>query len=99
MAAKKLTDETKRLIALRELHSGDNQTAFATLIGIDVKRWNNFERGSPLSKEIAFILVKKFPGLTTDWLWLGKEEGLPSRLQRELAEAVGKVITSTARGR
>jgi len=83
----------ERLRLLRRIVSGSNQTAFALQMGIEVKRWNNFERGSPLSKEIAFLLVKKIPGLTTDWLWLGNEGGLPLKLQREIAEA-GKATTS-----
>jgi hypothetical protein len=62
-------------------------------MGIEVKRWNNFERGSPLSKEIAFVLVTKIPGLTLDWLWRGVEDGLSVKLQRELTEA-GKATTS-----
>jgi hypothetical protein len=94
-AAKKPEDSeiAQRLSRLREVVSGENQTAFATRIGIEVKRWNNFERGLPLSKEVAFLLVKKVPGLTLDWLWLGIESGLPLKLQRELAEA-GKATTS-----
>ena len=80
-------------MALRHLVAGDNQTKFAAMIGLEVKRWNNFERGKPLSKEVAFILVRKIPGLTTDWLWLGNESGLPLKLQRELEEA-GKATTA-----
>jgi hypothetical protein len=89
----------RRLATLRRVISGDNQTAFARQLGIEVKRWNNFERGLPLSKDVAFLLVKKIPGLTLDWLWLGVESGLPIALQRELAEA-GKALTSAkgARG-
>lgn len=77
----------ERLKALRQFVAGDNQTLFATRMGIEVKRWNNFERGSPLSKEIAILLVTKVPGLTLDWLYLGIESGLPIALQRELAAA------------
>jgi hypothetical protein len=87
------SDIAKRLSRLRQVVSGENQTAFAARMGIEVKRWNNFERGLPLSKEIAFLLIKKVPGLTLDWLWLGIESGLPIQLQRELTEA-GKATTS-----
>lgn len=78
---------------LRTVCTGLNQTAFAHSIGIEVRRWNNFERGSPLSKEVAILLVRRFPGVTMDWLFLGNEQGLPIRLQREFAEA-GKGNTS-----
>lgn len=66
-------------------------------MGFEVKRWNNFERGLPLGKEAAFQLVQKIPGLTLDWLFLGKEDGLPVKLQRELLEAE-KASTSDKRG-
>ena len=83
----------RRLATLRHFVSGENQTAFAHRIGIEVKRWNNFERSHPLSKDVAFLLVRKVPGLTLDWLFLGIEDGLPVKLQRELAEA-GKATTA-----
>jgi len=84
-------DLAKRLKALRYMIAGDNQTTFAAQMGIEVKRWNNFERGSPLSKEIAFLLVQKIPGLTLDWLFLGREDGLTRTRQLELADALKAV--------
>lgn len=93
-------DLPMRLKALRHMVSGENQTTFAAKIGIEVKRWNNFERGSPLSKEIAILLVQNIPGLTLDWLFLGKEDGLTRTRQAELADALkaiadaGKLTTS-----
>lgn len=93
-------DTARRARAVRRLIAGDNQTVMATRLGIGVKRWNNFERNSPLTRDVALILVKVIPGLTTDWLFLGREDGLPLKLQRELAEAdkleaeAGKATTS-----
>lgn len=87
----------ERLKLLRQVMSGGSQTSFAAKLGIETKRWNNFERGTPLSKEVAFLLVQKFPDVTLDWLWLGIETGLPVRLQRELREAVGNATTSPTR--
>ena len=89
------TAVARRLELLRQVFSGESQTAFAARLGIEVKRWNNFERGKPLSKEIAFLIVKKFPDVTLDWLYLGNEGGLPIRLQRELEDA-GKATTAPA---
>lgn len=86
------SEVAKRLQALRYHLAGNNQTAFGKRYDIDVKRWNNFERGLSLSKPIAFLLCQKIPGLTLDWLFLGNESGLPVKLQRELVEA-GKAIT------
>jgi hypothetical protein len=95
-------DTARRLIALRFYAGcGDSQTRFAQKYGFTVKQWNNFERGSPLSKEAAIQLVRKFPGLTLDWLHLGKPDGLPGTLRAEL-EAAGNALTSaeaTRRGR
>jgi len=90
----------RRLQLLRLVVSGENQAAFAARLGIEAKRWNNFERKSPLSKEVAFLIVKKFPDFTLDWLWHGKTRGMPSALQRELEE-VGKSLTTSSgpRGR
>jgi len=48
----------------------------------------------PLSKEVAILLVKKFPDVTLDWIYLGNENGLSVRRQREFAEA-GKATTAT----
>jgi hypothetical protein len=91
-------DVPARLVALRLAVSGESQTRFAAQIGLEVKRWNNFERGSPLSKEAAIQLVQRIPGLTLDWLFLGKEDGLPVKLQRELAEVGKATIAEGKRG-
>lgn len=88
----------ERLKLLRMTVSEESQTAFAARLGVETKRWNNFERGTPLSKEVAFLIVKKFPDVTLDWLWLGNEGGLPIRFQRELAEA-GKGTTAAGRSK
>lgn len=84
----------RRLQILRRTVSKDNQAAFAARLGIEPKRWNNFERGTPLSKEIAFLIVKKFPDFTLDWLWHAKTKGMPQSLQWELEE-VGKSLTTS----
>lgn len=89
------SEVAKRLRTLRYHLAGDSQTAFTTRYGIDIKRWNNFERGFSLSKEIALLLCQKIPGMSLDWLYRGKEDGLPLQLQRELVEA-GKAITEAA---
>lgn len=86
----------RRLMILQEAAMpSSTQTAFALKVGIEVKRWNNFLRGMPLPREPATILVKAFPGITFEWLWFGKLDGVPMRLQQEL-EAAGKRITMSA---
>jgi hypothetical protein len=76
----------ERLRTLRLVVSGDNQTLFARELGIAANRWNQMERGKvPLSKEVALIIVRKFPDFTLDWLFLGRADGLTVKRQRELA--------------
>lgn len=88
-----------RLQLLRRLVSGDSQTAFARILNIEVKRWNNFERGLPLSKDAAFKIVRALPNVTLDWVYRGKTDGLPVRLQREIEEAGKANIAPPASGR
>lgn len=88
----------ERLIRLRQAVAPHaSQILFANTLGVEFKRWNNFERGSPLSKEVAIILVQKIPGLTLDWLFLGHEDGLSLKLHRQLME-VGNVQTTSEGG-
>lgn len=87
-----------RLKCLRKAVSGDNQTAFAARLGIEPNRWNNMERGSALSKDVAFMIVREFPDITLDWLFRGLDDHLTVRRQRELAEA-GNALTSAGRSR
>jgi len=69
---------------------------FAARIGIEYKRWNNFERGYSLPRDMGTHLVKAIPGLTLDWIYLNREDGLPIRLQRDLEEAEKAVTLSEA---
>ena len=62
------------------------QRPFANFLGVDRGRWNNVECGAPLSKEMALRIVRKFPGVTLDWLFLGRTEGLTVQIARALSE-------------
>lgn len=68
--------QSRRVRRIRELVSGDNQTAFAKKLGISLSRWNNIERGVPLGRDVAFRLVDSVPGLTLDYLYFGKPGGI-----------------------
>jgi len=78
-----LSDRLKRL---RVAMGYESQGAFAALLGLSAPRWNNVENGLPMSRDIAFRLVQKCPGLTLDWLYFGKPDGLPLELARRLGE-------------
>lgn len=76
--------QSERLKRLRRAYGFETSTAFAAFLDISVQRWNAFENGAPLSREIAFLLVRKFSGLSLDWLYFGKTEALPLELVRRL---------------
>lgn len=74
-------DRLKRL----ELACGyETAAGFAAFIGIEPRRWYNFQNGSPLSRDVAFQLVQRVPGLSLDWLYFDKADGLPLELARRL---------------
>ena len=62
------------------------QQAFAEFLGVERGRWNNVECGAPLGKEMALRIVRKYPGVTLDWLFLGRPEGLTVEMARVLSE-------------
>lgn len=77
-------DQARRLKRLREAFDYDTVVGFAAFLGISANRWYNFENGKPLGREIAFLLVQRLPGLTLDWLYFGRPDGLPLELARRL---------------
>ena len=78
----------RRMRRLREALGYKVATKFAVdFVGVSPTRWNNFERGrQPLSRSVAEMLVRKVPGLTSDWLLYGKPDGLSVQLYRQLEE-------------
>ena len=86
-----------RMKALREAMGYPTGSGFAAFLNVSVQRWNNVETGFPLGNQLAFLLVKKVPGLTLDWLYLGKPDGLPLELARRLGEVEPVRTVSTGR--
>lgn len=82
----KKSPEAQRLIKLREALDFEESAEFAREMGYTPTRWNNFENGQRLTRDVALRLVQKIPGLTTDWLFLGKTDGLPWELLAKLGE-------------
>jgi hypothetical protein len=81
----------RRLRVLRFRVCGNDvgsQSRFALLVGIKIRRWNNYEHAWPLPRDAAVRIVLHTPGLTTDWIWLGRPHGMPQMLVQEL-EAFG----------
>lgn len=56
---------------------------FALHLGIGAQRWNAFENGASLSKEVAFQLHEQ-TGVSLDFLWYGETKGLPDYLAERL---------------
>lgn len=88
----------KRLRAIRWLYGGGDsstQQAFATKIGVEYKNWNNWENGYPFPRDAALALVKRFPSLSLDWIWLGKTNGMTVAMVAELELAMAKSSAPT----
>lgn len=85
-ASREDSERAERLARIRELLGATSQKAFADRLQISPTRWNNFERGAPLSIEVAQKLVRIIPGLTLDWLYNGERRGLSVELDRRLHE-------------
>jgi transcriptional regulator with XRE-family HTH domain len=77
----------KRLRLFRELVSGENQADFAKRLGIPFKRWNNYERGYPVPRETAFLILEKFHGMSVEWIWFGYTGNLSKEFYDRIALA------------
>lgn len=86
MSDKKNKIVGRRLRHLRRALGYEYASTFARWLGIQDNRWTNLENGFPLSKEIAFLLVRRVSGLSLDWLYFGRTDGLSERLGQKLGE-------------
>jgi transcriptional regulator with XRE-family HTH domain len=71
---------------IQRLLGHETQAAFARELGITPARLGNIYNGAELSKEVAFRLRERVPGLTLDWLWFGYWAGTPVELARNLRQ-------------
>lgn len=78
--------QAERLVRLRAALGYPTASAFAAFLGLGQQRWANYENGFPLSREVIFLLVQSVPGLTSDFLYFGRSDGLPLDLARRLGE-------------
>lgn len=78
------TPEARRVRAIMSIYNLDSPTAFASAIGVSQPRLSNVTAGGlPLSKELAFAIVRRFPAVGLEFLWFGDPGGIKSL---ELAE-------------
>ena len=67
-------------------------------LDISPQRWHHFERGQPLSGAVTDMLVRKIPGMTSDWLKYGNPDGLSVQLYRQLEGDLPAPGKTTKRG-
>lgn len=77
----------KRLRILRRAEGVSKSSVWAARMGMSLQQLSNYENGRLLSRNSAITLAKRVPGLTLDWIYLGREEGLSVDLRRRLHEA------------
>jgi hypothetical protein len=80
---KKTPVVAQRLLLLQEMVEGTGRGAsgrMAQRLGITFHHWYNVLRGSPLSIALAQRIVLNFPGVSLDWLYLGRPEGLSCQI-------------------
>lgn len=80
------SDIAQRIIRLRLARGFPKTADFARFLGVSKSRLSNVENGSPLAKDLAFRIVQKVPGMTTDWLWFGSTGGLSHQMAQMLDE-------------
>lgn len=72
---------------LRIAIAGDevgSSARFAATHGFTSARWSNFERNYNVSIDAATQLCQRIPGLTLDWIYFGKSDGLTMEMGRRL---------------
>lgn len=76
-------DTARRCIALRTLFA-TSQAEFCRAVGIAQNTWNQYEHGRRPSLDMA-LQLRTHTGVSLDWLYLGDNSGLGTRLTLDLA--------------
>jgi hypothetical protein len=78
-------ERAARLAAIRtKLHNIKSQRQFAAELGIPYPRYNNWERGHPITVNEAKRIRDATPGVTGDYILWGIEDGLSVETWRKL---------------
>lgn len=79
--------QAKRMRAIRGAVGYEHsQLEFAHLLKLEKSRWNNFENGYPVSRDVQRRLLDKFPWLTRDYIEDGRIDGIAMVWLRKLGE-------------
>lgn len=81
---------SQRVRWVRLAEGFDNSALFAKKVGIGTTTYSQYENGVRLSLDAAIKIANRIPGLTTDWLLRGREEGMPPELRRRIEQAKEK---------
>jgi hypothetical protein len=77
----------QRLLLLQETFEGTGRGAsvrMAQSLEITPHHWYNVLRGTSLGIALAQRIVRTFPGVSLDWLYLGRPEGLSCQIAEKL---------------
>ena len=80
----------QRLRLLQEMFEGTGRGASLRMVqrlGITPTVWSNALTASPLSIRLAQRIVLTFPGVSLDWLYLDRPEGLSCQIAEKLGYA------------
>lgn len=77
-------DVALRCRVLTRLYAQSNSKQFAEEIGISPTRWNGIENKGALSKDVARRIWRKWPEVSLDWLWRGRDDALTPARSNEL---------------
>jgi len=81
----------RRLRALRKVEGYETAKEFAAKLGITPNRYGNVEAGSSLSIELALMIVKLCPDVSTDWLYTGNPRFLTVEYRRKIDQALDQL--------
>lgn len=76
--------QAERLRRLREAYDFPTTAAFARFLDIPLSTYNAFENGWALSRPTIFKICQRVAGVTSDWLYFDKADGLPFEVRRRL---------------
>jgi hypothetical protein len=76
--------QAERLNRLREAYNYPTDAAFAHFLDLPTTTYSSFLNGAALSRRAVFRIVQRLPGITSDWLYFGKPDGLPFETLRRL---------------
>lgn len=79
--------ESQRLRWVRLAEGYENSALFAKRVNIGSTAYSQYENGVRLSRDAAEKIANKVPGLTTDYLIRGREEGMPAELRKRIEAA------------